>query len=362
MNRYFKFLLIPVFALILFCGCGSDVKLSKVQETFSNMKTAMVIEGENNFFANEENPNAISIKYSTQVQKAIDNENASNEVQKRYRALHYQQAILDIIYDFYNSYEEEFYRVAPSKDLDKDEIESLYNSVNDLKSTLQSFSHHYDNFVVSTKGGPSDIMAFNITSYTFYLNGVIDKSFDFIHKFYDMYVGYCVEDYNIYNSENLELFVDKAYLDIAYVVYLENIKSFNYSVGDNGTCDLSSVVGSESEFNILELLDNRKSISTAISENVGLTTEQGKDAKSKLDLFVYYRDIFAQRLGNYLSTFSSVDMYQVNQYRFDLNGTVDYNSYLMSLSVSDRATLTMLDDFINDNFMSFVDKLMTIVA
>ena len=100
MNRYFKFLLIPVFALILLCGCGSDVKLSKVQETFSEMKASMVIEGENNFFTNEENPNAISIKYSTQVQKAIDNANASNEVQKRYRALHYQQAILDIIYDF----------------------------------------------------------------------------------------------------------------------------------------------------------------------------------------------------------------------------------------------------------------------
>ena len=77
MKRYFKFLLLPVFALILLCGCGSDVKLTKVQETFSDMKSAMVIEGENNFFANEENPNAISIKYSTQVQKTIDNANAS---------------------------------------------------------------------------------------------------------------------------------------------------------------------------------------------------------------------------------------------------------------------------------------------
>lgn len=362
MNKYFKFLLIPVFALILLCGCGSDVKLSKVQETFSEMKASMVIEGENNFFTNEENPNAISIKYSTQVQKAIDNANASNEVQKRYRALHYQQAILDIIYDFYNDYEEEFYRVAPSKDVDKEEIESLYDSVSELKTTLESFAHHYENFVVATKSGPSDIMAFNITSYSFYLNGVIDESFDFIHKFYDMFIKYCIEDYTLYNGTNLELYVDKAYLDIAYVVYLENIKSFNYSVGDNGICDLSSVVGSESEFNILDLLDNRKKVSTAISENVGLVTEQGKLAKSKLDLFVYYRDIFTQRLNNYLSTFRSVDMYQVNQYRFDLNGTVDYDSYLMSLSVSDRATLTMLDNFINDNFMEFVDKLNTIVA
>ncbi len=362
MKRYFKFLLIPVFAIILLCGCGGDVKLSKVQEAFSNIKTSMIIDGENNFFANEENPNAISIKYSTQVQKAIDNENASNEVQMRYRALHYQQAILDIIYDFYNNYEEEFYRIAPSKDVDKDEIESLYNSVKDLKSTLNTFTHHYDNFVIATKGGPSDIMTFNITSYTFYLNGVIDSSFDFIHKFYDMYVDYCVEDYTVYNGDNLELFVDKAYLDIAYVVYLENIKSFNYNVGDNGTCDLSSVVGSDNEFNILKLLDDRKSISNAILENVGLDTEQGEEAKEKLDLFVYHRDIFNQRLDNYLSTFRSVDMYHVNQYRFDLNGTVDYNSYLMSLSLSDRSTLAMLDNFINDNFMEFVDKLMTIVA
>lgn len=361
MRRYFKFLLIPMFALILLCGCGSDASISKVQETYTNMKTSMVIDGENNFFSNEENPNAISIKYSSQVQRAIDNVSASNDVQKRYRALYYQQTILDIIYDFYNNYEEEFYRVAPSKDIDEDEIEELYDSVNELRSTLQGFAHHYDTFVSATENGTSDIMAFNITSYSFHLNGVIDKSFDFMHKFYNMYVEYCVEDFTIYNEHNLNLFVDKGYLDIAYVVYLENIKSFNYSVGDNGICDLASVVGSSSEYNLLGLLDVRKSLSPAIAENIGLTTPEGTDAKEKLDLFTYNRNIYNQRVNNYLNTFGSVDMYQVNQYRFGLNGTVNYESYLQSLSVSDKATLTMLNNFINDNFKVYVDKLMTIV-
>ena len=94
MKKYFKFLIIPIFALILLSGCGSDATISKVQETYANMKTAMVIDGENNFFSNPDNPNAISIKYSSQVQRAIDNVAASNDVQKRYRALYYQQTII----------------------------------------------------------------------------------------------------------------------------------------------------------------------------------------------------------------------------------------------------------------------------
>ena len=361
MKRYFKFLLIPIFALIMLCGCGGDASISKVQESFANMKSAMVVEGENNFFSSEKNPNAISIKYSSQVQRAIDNVAASNDVQKRYRALYYQQAILDIIFDLYNNYEEEFYRVAPSKDIDEDEVEELYNSINELKSTLQGFRQYYDTFVVATENGTSDIMAFNITSYSFHLNSVIDRSFDFIHKFYDMYVEYCVEDFSLYNEHNLNLFVDKGYLDIAYVVYLENIKSFNYSVGDNGICDLASVVGSNSEYNLLGLLDVRKKLSPAIAENIGLTTAEGTDAKEKLDLFTYNRDIFNQRVNNYLNTFGAVNMYQVNQYRFSLNGTVSYDNYLQSLPVSDKATLTMLDNFVSDYFKVYIDKLMTIV-
>ena len=356
MKKYFKFLIIPMFALILLCGCGSDATISKVQETYANMKTAMVIDGENNFFSNPDNPNAISIKYSSQVHRAIDNVAASNDVQKRYSALYYQQTILDIIYDFYNNYEEEFYRVAPSKDIDEDEINGLYDSVNELRSTLQEFTQHYDTFVSATENGTSDIMAFNITSYSFHLNGVIDRSFDFIHRFYNMYVEYCVEDFSIYNEHNLNLFVDKGYLDIAYVVYLENIKSFNYSVGSNGICDLAAVVGSVNEYNLLGLLDTRKSLSPSISENIGLTTPEGTTAKEKLDLFTYNRDIFNQRVNIYLNTFGSIDAYQVNQYRFGLNGAVGYESYLQSLSVSDIIhVLSALNISSVESFLSTFD-------
>ncbi len=361
MKKYFKFLIIPLFALVLLCGCGGDYKVTDIQKAYENMKTTMVIDGENNFFTDAENSYAIKIAYSTQVQNAINNSSASNEVQKRYRALYYQQAILDAIFDFYNNYQEEFYRIAPSKSIESDEVESLYNRVNELKTVLYDFNSHYLTFVTATENGTSDIMAFNITSYSFQLNSVIDASFNFINEFYNMYVNYCVDDFTIYNEHNLNMFVDKAYLDIAQIVYLENIKSFNYAVGNNGICDLSYVVGSNSTFNLLDLLDSRKSISTAISENVGLTTEQGKIAENKLNLFTYQRDIFNQRVGNYTKTYNSLDMYEVNQYRFKLNGTVDYDSYLISLSMSNKATLTMLDNFINDTFKPYTAKLMTIV-
>ena len=58
---------------------------------------------------------------------------------------------------------------------------------------------------------------------------------------------------------------------MARIIYLENIKSFNHSVGSNGVCDLSGIVGNLSENNYLTLLDeNRGTIKSSISENLGI--------------------------------------------------------------------------------------------
>ena len=119
-----------------------------------------------------------------------------------------------------------------------------------------------------------------------------------------MYMEYCVEDASVYNEHNLNLFVDKGYLDIARIVYLENIKAFNYAVGENGICDLSAIVGSSNEYNMLQLLDSKKNLSLAILENIGLETEEGLEAQSKLDMFVYSRNVYNQRVNNYLNTYS----------------------------------------------------------
>ena len=54
-------------------------------------------------------------------------------------------------------------------------------------------------------------------------------------------------------------------------------------------------------------------------------------------------------------------MFTINQYRFGLNGNVDYNSYITSQISSERALIVLLDNFIEDTFLNFVDKLNNIV-
>lgn len=361
MKRIFSILLLPLVAVIMFVGCKEKYTIDDVMKAYSNMIASQEVDGENLFFISEENPNAIVISYPSGVKEAVENKNPSNDIQKRYRALYYQQEILDNIFDYYNKYQENFYRIVKSKDLEQDTINDLYNSVKNINDTLNSFKEDYDTFVSATKNGISDVMEFNLTSYSYELNKVIDASFNFVNKVKNIYVNECIEDYSIYNSENLNSYVDVAYLDISYVIYLENIKAFNYSVGDHGICDLADIVGSENKYNLLKTLEERKSISLTITENIGQAGAIAKEMTDRVNLFVYTQNVFNQRFTNYLSNYNSLDMYTINQYRFDLVGSIDYDSYLNSLSASKRATVLALDNFVTDNFVSYISKLSTIV-
>jgi hypothetical protein len=334
-----------------------------VKDAYSNMVSTFTVSApeQSKFFSDKNNPNAIVIYYNPLVKQTINNENPSDPFQKRYRALYYQQRILDNIFTYYNNHQENFYRIAESKEIEKNELNNLYNSVVGIKDTLSEFEGHYDSFIDATSDGVSDIMEFNITSYSFQLNKVIDASFDFIYKFHDIYVNYCIDDYSSYNATNLGIYVDKAYLDMSYMVYLENIKSFNYSVGNNGVCDLADVVGNETEYGLIDLLNEKKSLSETIVGNVGASTEAGEAAKNSVDIFVYCKDVFEQRLTTYLHTYNKVNMYNLNQYKFGLNGNVNYNSYLTSLSASDRATVKLLENFVQDTFLNYMNKLSLIV-
>ena len=80
-----------------------------------------------------------------------------------------------------------------------------------------------------------------------------------------------------------------------------------------------------------------------------------------VNLFSYIRNVFEQRLSTYKTSYAKTSMYDINEYRFALNGNVDYNAYLISLSSSDRAEVTVLDTFVQDTFVNYVEKLNAIV-
>ena len=73
---------------------------------------------------------------------------------------------------------------------------------------------------------------------------LIEDSFDFIYDFINIYTKYCVSNYDVNSPANISLKLEKAYVDLAYIVYHENFKAFNHSVGSKGISDLSSIINS----------------------------------------------------------------------------------------------------------------------
>lgn len=344
---------------MILCGCGGDKNSVNIKDAYLSMTTQYVIEEKNFFFSNSLKPNSIVIDYADNVDLAINSPDLSNDVQKRYKALDYQQKILNNIFDYYHNHQEEFYTKASSAN--KDDLNTLYNKVTNLKNKLKDFESHFERFEDATTESPFAIMEYHITSYSFELNKIIDASFDFIDYFHELYVKYCIEDYSIYNAKNIHVYVDKAYIDIARIVYMENIKSFNETVGSNGVCDMSTVVGSDNEYNILNVLDNKGTVSVNVLDNLGADNELGREVLQNLNEFTYIRDVFEQRLETYKTNYSKIDKKFVSQYKFDEMAEFDYDSYLKTLSASDRATLVMIDNFVSQNFVDMVVKLDKIV-
>jgi hypothetical protein len=60
-------------------------------------------ETKSRLFNDENNKNTISIYYPSNVNSVINMENQNNNMDRRYKALYYQQQILNMIFSFYEN-------------------------------------------------------------------------------------------------------------------------------------------------------------------------------------------------------------------------------------------------------------------
>ncbi|MBQ7351943.1 MAG: hypothetical protein IJW59_03705 [Clostridia bacterium] len=360
MKRLLSLIILPLMAVAVLFGCGKDKNLTDVKNLYETMVTEYKSGAQNLFFADASSPNSIKIYYPDDARYLItENEYQNNDLEKRYKALDYQQKILTNIFKYYENNYEKFYTKASS--MDKDEANSLYNKVKALKNSLDYFKDEYQDFRVDLKNGASNIMEYTITSYSFELNKVIDASFDFINYFHALNLKYAIENYDIHTAENIKIYVDKAYIDVSRIVYLENIKALNYQVGRNGVCDMAVVVGSENDFNLLDLLDERLEVSETIMNNLSDPSELGQQVKETLNELCYDRSVFEQKLNTYLYNYNALDIYTISQYKFDQMNGIDYESYLNTVNPSTKATIKIIENFISDTFEPYVEKLNKVV-
>ncbi|MBE5738494.1 MAG: hypothetical protein E7354_02070 [Clostridiales bacterium] len=361
MKKFLSLLILPLVAFMCLVGCGGDKTPKDIQDLYNSMRTAFVVEEENVFFADSENPDTITIAYNETIRNQINNAAPTTDLQKRYVALGVQQDILNNIFNFYENNQEEFYRELSSVEYKNAHINELYDSLEALKDTLKGFQEQYSQFMTDVESG--DIMVFSVLSYTYQLNKVIDSSFNFIYTFMDVYNTYCVEKSDTVTAAALTLEIEKSYVDIANVVYLQNIRTFNYSVGEKGVCDLLPLIdNTTNEYNLVSLMSEAKVLATTISENMGTSSDTYTETMNKINDFMYYRELLAQRITTFRNLMDTVDDYTLNEYRFDLVNGVEYDTYINSLSASDKASVQALDAFVNDIFTPFVAKLNLIVA
>lgn len=370
MKKLLWLFILPFVALGCLAGCGKDHDVDDLKKLYESMKTAYVVEDEetgaktNIFFASEEKPNTITLAYTDDINVIVNSvpNSSTTDLEKRMIALDYHQQILNSIFNFYENNQEEFYKEMSSADYKKSEMNDLYNSLEKLKDTLDDFKTQYIQFVSSFES--NDIMEFNVFNYTYELNRVLDSSFDFMYEFIDVYDKYVASDDKL-TTASINYRLDVSYVDVANIVYLDNIKPFDYSVGNRGLCDLVSLVSpvaSKVEANITSYLLSPKKLSDAMTDGLNESSASYGDTVAQLNDFFYSRDLLTQRLGLFRKFLSRVDAYKLNQYRFGLVSGVDYDTYKASLSASDSSDVSALENYIADVFKPFVEKLKLIVA
>lgn len=368
MKKFLSLIILPIVAMLCLTGCKGDKTLTDISALYKNMIESGIIESEtdtedqtNVIFSSEETPNTIVILYNNNVGNAVNNPMPLTENQKRYVALDLQQEILNYIFNFYEKHQEDFYAKASTSEVDKKEYKDLYKKLESLKSTIVSFKTHYSMFISEAEKGTDDVMTFSIINYTYHVNNVIDSSFDFMYDFMDLYEKVCVNTELTSNSATLEYFIDKSYVDLARIIYLENIKSFNYSVGEKGICDLLALVDTDVKYSLINVLTEPNGLSPILKGNLdnGSITD---DITNQLNKYNYVREVFYQKLQTYLSVISNADMYTLSQYRFNIVKGVSYDDYINALSITDRANIEMMQAFIDANFNAYLINLNNITA
>lgn len=354
--------MLPIIAIMCLYGCKGDKTSADVKALFESTTQIGIIEESNKLFSDAVRPNSLCIEYSEAVTREIKAMSPSTDLQKKYIVIGYQQKLLDYIYNYYEKNHENFYKEMSSKKINKDEMKAFYVSMENLNSEVYAFKTAYEAFVDATQSGVSDVMEFQLDNYSYSLNRLIGKSFDFMYNFINLNIKYCTKDYDLINTTNLQLKVQKSYVDIAYIIYLTNFKAFDYSVGSKGISDMSVIINNSSEYVLIKNLQTIKSISGEAM--AGLEPENVNHDKviNLVNDYLYSLDVFNQRLNNFISIYNSENIYSISQYKFGLVTGVNYDSYLSSLAKSKQTAIKFMDGFVTDTYSKLVSTMSLIVA
>lgn len=399
-KKLFAFLLIPAMAIGVFIGCGKKHTLLDVESYYNNMvdKYSYNVSGESNvekrsYIFDQRSTDgkvpgtSMKITYKGKLGKGIESIGSTysssveydTKLYNRYFALvNVEQKLLDWTYNYYTSWADNLYDsyALIKHDIKQDDVEKLYKKVKKLDEKIEEFvkakDQVEDEINAITFGG-----AIDLTSFTYAFNDIIEASFDFVNAFKDFHVKYIWNTYtfgdnNETNKNLLDRLIDEAYLNMAQVIYYENVKSYEYR-----ECDLNQLIQyaevNNKNYVITGLLFkddvklNGDNNSVSVYYNTDKKLYSADDVKlavnetynSKLEQYLYYLKSYNQKISIYKDVYTKLNFYKYNQIRLG-DGTMNLEDYKSTLSRVDVANLSLVENFATVTFISYVNEFVKI--
>lgn len=351
-KRVLCWLLLPLCTIGVLAGCGKNKSAEMISNLYSDIKAEY--KDKNHIFKETSDKvvtNQLFITYDGEMGKiytsALNKDDFKADLNLYYRyvvLVEYQQAILTRISEYYDKWEEGFYSGLKLKDVDKDELNALYK-------TLEQFRQDLRDFEVARKKVESDIniMTFtgairsNLTEYSYQFNMLIEKYANFVNQVRDLQVKYLFDNNSIPETNNrdaLNRLVDEFYLNYSQALYYRALKSFNRT----NECDLADFA-----FKLYGTNGDYFAITKAYPYNFnGFTADTvvGKDAE--IEEFLYVRNSFIQKFAIYKKIYDSVNYYEYNQNVVEdilKNTNENTDKYIDKLSDVDKANIRLIESF-----------------
>lgn len=398
-KKLFAFLLIPAMAIGVFIGCGKKHTLLDVESYYNNMvdKYSYSVSGESNvekrsyIFAQRSTDGKVpgtsmKITYKGGLGEGIESIGSlystsveyDNKLYNRYYALvNVEQKLLDWTYNYYTSWADNLYDsyALIKHDIKQDDVEKLYKKVKKLDEKIEEFVKAKDQVedeinAITFEG------AIDLTSFTYAFNDIIEASFDFVNAFKDFHVKYIWNTYTFgenkeTNKSLLDRLIDEAYLNMAQVIYYENVKAFEYL-----ECDLNQLIeyakDDYKDYVIAGLLFKDKvklspegDVDVSVYKNGKLYSandvnlDVSETYNSKLEQYLYYLKSYNQKISIYKDVYTKLNFYKYNQIRLG-DGTMNLEDYKSTLSRVDVANLSLVENFATVTFISYVNEFVKI--
>ncbi len=404
-SKLLSLLLLPVMAAGTLVGCGGKSNPADVYALYNTMQSKYAtLESEinapakdtykNRTFANAssniyavvkgattyELKYAVDIKYNVEgISSTLFDNIASGQtevnglakgesVYNRYYAIvKIQDAVVKGVYNYYDRHANDFYTsIAKIKKVDKDDIKALYKkaeTLNDATSTFVNNKNRFENLIQTF--GFNDVHAFVATSFSKSYNDFIQKSLDFVEYFKDLHIKY-VYGKDVYTEKDSPARIkDEMILNVAKVLYYEDLKSFNYTNCDLNDLALDMVDNYATNYYALILKLYLEKTNEYSASTVPFAFESSYSITSSWISATLKRTIgsFNQKIDLYEKMYNSVDFYNYNYARTNYNKDVtNRDKFIATQSDEMKARYEFLDDFYFYTFAPYANFIIPYIA